>query len=122
MIEPDRAELVARIDRRFDGMVEAGALRGGAGAVGAAASIPALPAVKAIGVRELQAALAGEMALDEAINRAKIATRQYAKRQSTWFRNQVGSALAAHRAGRMTRESVGSPGITLNAQSRNLCD
>ena len=63
---------------------------GGAGAVGAAPRSRACPAAKAIGVRELQAALAGDMSMDEAINRAKIATRQYAKRQSTWFRNQAG--------------------------------
>ena len=46
--------------------------------------------MKAIGVRELQAASAGEMTFDEAIAHAKIATRQYAKRQTTWFRHQLG--------------------------------
>jgi tRNA dimethylallyltransferase len=51
---------------------------------------PNLPAMKAIGVRELQAAIAGTMSFDEAIERAKIATRQYAKRQATWFRHQLG--------------------------------
>jgi len=90
VIEPDRAELVARIDRRFDGMVEAGALDE-VKALSALHLNPRLPAAKAIGVRELQAALAGDLSMDEAINRAKIATRQYAKRQSTWFRNQLGS-------------------------------
>ncbi len=49
----------------------------------------ALPAMKAIGVPELGAALAGELAEDEALARAKIATRQYAKRQATWFRHQL---------------------------------
>ncbi|RUU42696.1 tRNA (adenosine(37)-N6)-dimethylallyltransferase MiaA, partial [Mesorhizobium sp. M6A.T.Ca.TU.002.02.2.1] len=49
-----------------------------------------LPAMKAIGVRELQAAIAGELSFPEAIERAKIATRQYAKRQATWFRHQLG--------------------------------
>jgi tRNA dimethylallyltransferase len=89
VIEPDRAELVARIDRRFDHMIEAGALE----EVKALAALnldPQLPAMKAIGVRELQAALAGEISMAEAIERAKIATRQYAKRQSTWFRHQLG--------------------------------
>ncbi|TIV52155.1 MAG: tRNA (adenosine(37)-N6)-dimethylallyltransferase MiaA, partial [Mesorhizobium sp.] len=51
---------------------------------------PDLPAMKAIGVRELQAAMAEQSGLPEAIERAKIATRQYAKRQSTWFRHQLG--------------------------------
>lgn len=79
-----------RIDRRFDTMIEAGALR----EVETLAALdldPLLPAMKAIGVRELQAAMAGEMPMAEAIERAKIATRQYAKRQSTWFRNQFGT-------------------------------
>lgn len=88
-IEPERAELVARIDRRFDGMIGAGALE----EVKALAALnldPQLPAMKAIGVRELGAALAGEISMAEAVERAKIATRQYAKRQSTWFRHQLG--------------------------------
>jgi tRNA dimethylallyltransferase len=89
VIEPDRAELVARIDRRFDGMIEAGALEE-VKALAALGLDPQLPAMKAIGVRELLAAQAGEISMTEAIERAKIATRQYAKRQSTWFRHQPG--------------------------------
>jgi tRNA dimethylallyltransferase len=50
---------------------------------------PALPAMKAIGVREISAFLEATMSEDEAIERSVIATRQYAKRQSTWFRNQL---------------------------------
>jgi tRNA dimethylallyltransferase len=90
VIEPDRAELVARIDRRFDGMIEAGAL-GEVKAITALELDPRLPAMKAIGLRELQSAFAGEIGMEEAVERAKIATRQYAKRQSTWFRHQLGS-------------------------------
>lgn len=89
VIEPDRAELVGRIEQRFDGMIEAGAL-GEVEAISALGLDPALPAMKAIGVPELGAALAGEISMAEAIERSKIATRQYAKRQSTWFRNQLG--------------------------------
>jgi tRNA dimethylallyltransferase len=89
VIEPDRAALVERIEARFDGMLEKGALdevrRLSALGLG-----PELPAMKAIGVRELQAAMAGDMSFPEAIERAKIATRQYAKRQATWFRHQSG--------------------------------
>ena len=51
---------------------------------------PALPAMKAIGVRELGMAIEGRISLTEAQRLAAIATRQYAKRQSTWFRNQLG--------------------------------
>jgi tRNA dimethylallyltransferase len=50
---------------------------------------PALPVMRAIGVRELQAVLEGEAALDEAVALGAQATRNYAKRQCTWFRHQV---------------------------------
>ena len=89
VIDPDRAELVARIDARFDHMIENGALEE-VKALSALGLDPALPAMKAIGVRELQAASAGEMTFEEAIGHAKVATRQYAKRQATWFRHQLG--------------------------------
>lgn len=89
VIQPERAHLVRRIDRRFEHMLAQGALEE-VRALTAMELDPALPAMKAIGVRELQAADAGEISFDEAVLRAKIATRQYAKRQSTWFRNQLG--------------------------------
>jgi tRNA dimethylallyltransferase len=50
---------------------------------------PALPAMKAHGVPWLIRHLAGELALDRAIEEAKRDTRQYTKRQATWFRNQL---------------------------------
>jgi tRNA dimethylallyltransferase len=50
---------------------------------------PDLPAAKIIGRRELLALHAGEIGEKGAIERAVIATRQYAKRQDTWFRNQL---------------------------------
>lgn len=90
VIEPDREVLRERINRRFDAMIEQGAL-GEVQQILALGLDPALPAMKAIGVRELQAVLDGEMDAGAAMERAKIATRQYAKRQSTWFRNQLGA-------------------------------
>lgn len=89
VIEPDRAELVERIEARFDRMLDKGALDEVKRLV-ALGLDPDLPAMKAIGVRELQAAMAGRLGFPEAIERAKIATRQYAKRQATWFRHQLG--------------------------------
>ena len=50
---------------------------------------PALPAMKAIGVPEMMAAATGRLTIDEAIAAAVTATRRYAKRQETWFRNQM---------------------------------
>ncbi|PBB90614.1 tRNA (adenosine(37)-N6)-dimethylallyltransferase MiaA [Mesorhizobium sp. WSM3864] len=89
VIEPDRGELVARIGARFDQMLDNGALDE-VRQLMALDLDPNLPAMKAIGVRELQAAMAGRMGFPQAIERAKIATRQYAKRQTTWFRHQLG--------------------------------
>lgn len=89
VLEPDRAELARRIEARFDAMMRAGAAEE-ARAMEALGLNAAMPAMKAIGLRELIAAERGEMPLDEAVARAKTATRQYAKRQSTWFRNQLG--------------------------------
>ncbi len=89
VIEPERTVLTARIDRRFDTMIAEGALDE-VRALDALGPEAAMPARKAIGVRELLAADHGDMSFDEAIARAKTATRQYAKRQSTWFRNQFG--------------------------------
>lgn len=89
VIEPDRAELARRIDGRFDAMIEAGAA-GEAQAFAALGVDASMPAAKAIGVRELIAAAAGEIDPGTAAERAKAATRQYAKRQATWFRTQLG--------------------------------
>lgn len=89
VIEPDRTELVARIEARFDRMLDNGALDE-VRQLTALDLDPDLPSMKAIGVRELQAAMAGQIGFPEAIERAKIATRQYAKRQATWFRHQLG--------------------------------
>ena len=89
VVEPERQELIRRIDGRFDRMIE----RGAQDEVQQLLRLeldPALPAMKAIGVRELASAYRAEMTNEEAMLRAKVATRQYAKRQMTWFRNQFG--------------------------------
>lgn len=90
VVEPDRGLLHGRIEARFDRMVGEGALDEVA-AITALGLDPMLPAMKAIGLPELAEAMAGKISLDEAVERAKAATRQYAKRQSTWFRNQLGA-------------------------------
>jgi tRNA dimethylallyltransferase len=89
IIEPDRAILHERINARFETMMEAGAI-GEVEALLARALDTQLPAMKAIGVRQIAAWLEGTMTRDEAIARAQAATRQYAKRQLTWLRNQMG--------------------------------
>ncbi len=88
VILPDRAALYARLDARFDAMLEAGALDE-ARAMLARGLDPSLPAMKAVGAPELFAHLRGEVGLEEAAERAKQATRNYAKRQMTWIRNRM---------------------------------
>lgn len=89
VLNPDRDVLRERIARRFHQMMEGEAIS----EVKALMKLeldPSLPAMKAIGVREIDAWLRDEMARDEAIERSIIATHQYAKRQRTWFRNRMG--------------------------------
>ena len=88
VLEPPRAALYARCDARFAAMVEGGAPEE-ARAFLQRGLDPALPLMKATGLRELGRHLAGELSLDEATALARQETRRYAKRQSTWFRNQT---------------------------------
>ena len=81
-----RETLCAVADSRFELMLEQGALD----EVRALPPLdPAAPLMKAIGVRELQAHIQGQISLDEAKAKAQIATRQYIKRQLTWWRGQM---------------------------------
>ena len=85
---PTRDELLHRIDARFDAMIAAGALDE-VRALAARNLDPELPAMKAHGVAWLIHHLNGEIALAEAVRESKRETRQYTKRQATWFRNQL---------------------------------
>lgn len=87
-LSPPRDDLYARCDARLERMIEDGALAEVA-ALAARGLDPALPAQKAVGYRELAAHLAGELTLEAALAEAAMQTRRYAKRQSTWFRNQT---------------------------------
>jgi tRNA dimethylallyltransferase len=84
---PPRDWLYVRCDQRFEtmfadqGLVEVASLM--------ARNLPPLaPVMRAIGVREIAAYLRGEIGRDEALQAGRIATRQYAKRQYTWFNRQ----------------------------------
>jgi len=85
---PDRDALLRRIDARFDTMMASGALDE-VRALAARGLDPNLPAMKAHGVPWLIRHLRGEIALADAVEGAKRDTRQYTKRQTTWFRNQL---------------------------------
>ncbi len=91
-IFPERTLLHARIENRFDKMVDMGALdevksfaeRIKAGEINEDSLL-----TNALGFKPLRAHLSGEYTLDEAITQAKTDTRRYAKRQMTWFNNQL---------------------------------
>jgi tRNA dimethylallyltransferase len=85
---PDREALWRRIDARFDAMIAAGAIEE-VSALAARNLDPDLPAMKAHGVPWLIRHLQGDITLAEAIEGSKRDTRQYTKRQATWFRNQL---------------------------------
>lgn len=85
---PDRAVLHARINARLDGMIAAGALDE-VSAIARLGLESALPGYRAHGLRPLLAHIRGEITLEEAAERTRGETRQYAKRQFTWFRHQT---------------------------------
>jgi tRNA dimethylallyltransferase len=88
VLAPPRDVLYRRCDERLEKMIEQGALDE-VRALVARRLKPALPAMKAVGVRELAAHLAGETTLPQALEAAQRETRRFAKRQLTWFRHQT---------------------------------
>ena len=82
----DRQELIERIDKRVDMMMEQGLLEE------AKALYPKrhLNALNTVGYKELFAYFDGGCSLKEAVEQIKIHTRQYAKRQMTWLRKDIG--------------------------------
>jgi tRNA dimethylallyltransferase len=86
VIDPPRAHLRAAIAARFETMVAMGGLEEARLLEGLD---PALPAAKLLGLRELQMLAKGEMTREVALLSAITATRQFAKRQMTWFRNRM---------------------------------
>jgi len=87
-LAPDRDALYARIDARFDAMLQAGALQE-VERLAARRLDPLLPAMKAHGVPALIRHVSGEISLEAAAEIGRTDTRHYAKRQFTWFRHQL---------------------------------
>jgi tRNA dimethylallyltransferase len=86
VLDPPRPQLRAQIAERFTRMI-------GEGGVEEAMTLdgldPALPAAKLLGLRPLIALGQGKLSREEAISEAVTATRQFAKRQMTWFRSRM---------------------------------
>ena len=87
-LDPPREALRAAIAARWQAMLAEGAVEE-VRALGALGLDPALPAMRAHGVPELLAHLAGQMTLEAASARAVLVTGQYTKRQATWFRHHA---------------------------------
>ena len=88
VLTPERGALYAACDARVARMVDDGALEE-VRALVARGLDASLPAMKAVGVREFAAHLAGETTLDQAVAATRQATRNFAKRQLTWCRNRM---------------------------------
>jgi tRNA dimethylallyltransferase len=88
VVDIPRDELYARCDKRLDLMLEEGALEE-VKVLKKKGFDRNLPAMKALGVPDFMAYLDGDMALDEALLKAKTGTRRYAKRQLTWLRRKM---------------------------------
>ena len=88
VLDPPRDVLHGRCNVRLELMIDQGAVEEAA-ALMARGLEDRLPAMKAVGLRELAAYARGQTSRAEALAAAQAATRQYAKRQTTWFRNQT---------------------------------
>jgi tRNA dimethylallyltransferase len=91
LLMPPRELLNAACDARCHAMIASGVLEE-VRALLAQDLPPDLPAMKALGVRDLARHVRGELGLDEAVALFQRGTRQYAKRQYTWFRHQLPDA------------------------------
>lgn len=89
LLLPPRDQLYAACDKRFLGMIERGAIEEVKNLLARNLS-PALPAMKILGVREIAAFVRGEAGSAETLAKAQQMTRNYAKRQTTWFGNKWG--------------------------------
>ena len=96
VLSPPREALYAACDGRFAAMIEAGALDE-VRALDSLGLDSAAPVMKALGVRPLRRHLTGESSLGQAIAAAQQATRNYAKRQVTWFHHQIARAVVYDR-------------------------
>jgi tRNA dimethylallyltransferase len=98
VLELPRAELVRRIDERVDAMIAAG-LVDEVGSLMARGFDERDPGMNATGYIEVMPHVRGERALEEAAELIRVATRRYARRQVTWFRNQLPARVVRLDAG-----------------------
>jgi len=93
LVDLPREEMDRRIDERVAGMVERGLVEEVSSLLEAGYGMDA-PGMSGTGYREIAAYLAGETALEDAVEEIRRNTRRYARRQLTWYRHQLpGSTL-----------------------------
>ncbi|MBW3533841.1 MAG: tRNA (adenosine(37)-N6)-dimethylallyltransferase MiaA, partial [Gemmatimonadetes bacterium] len=92
LLEVPRDELDRRIDARAARMFDEGLVEEVRALLASGVRSDA-PGMSGVGYREVAAALAGETTMDEALEAIRSATRRYARRQLTWFRNQLGEPV-----------------------------
>lgn len=104
----DRAYLHQRIEQRFHQMMEQGFIQEVQSLYERGDLNPDLPSIKSVGYRQMWQYLAGELSLEEAIERGIIATRQLAKRQFTWLRSwkDLHWLDSKHPKGKLFKETV----------------
>lgn len=90
LLFPPRPVSAEAVEQRFRAMIDTGAIDE-VRQLAARRLDPSLPIMKALGVLPINRFLDGETTLDEAVRASVVATRQYAKRQRTWFRHQFRS-------------------------------
>ena len=90
LIPADRAVLHEKIQQRFELMLGAGLVDEVRTLFSRGDLTSELPAMRAVGYRQVWSFLAGKSSYDEMVGEAIVATRQYAKRQLTWLRNEAG--------------------------------
>ena len=88
LLLPSRSFLYSTCDKRLEQMFENGAIEEVRGVISKNQNIKT-SAMKSLGVHEIISYLRGDISKEEALDKAKTKTRQYAKRQITWFKNQT---------------------------------
>lgn len=105
VVDPPRPWLHKHCDARVRAMVARGAADEAAAVAGLGLD-PALPAMKILGLQPFIGCARGTMTLAQAVERTQAATRQFAKRQATWFRHQMRDAVRVAATAAAAREAA----------------
>ena len=109
ILNPPRQELIGRINQRLFQMIDGGAIdevRSMVTYLDDAGIHPERSFRKIIGYNHINAYIKGECAFDDMITNIQTTTQQYAKRQSTWFRNQIPDSDHVLRCDHMDESSL----------------